>query len=295
MGVLNAETVASATRNFRALFFQSLEKSAQRELLQLLAMVLPSTKPIEVYKWLGALPQMKEWIGERQLAGLAKHGFEIENKKWANGIKVLADEIEDDEIGQVHPRIASLADEAARHQVKLVVALASAGFTGTAFDGKTFYATDHAFGSNKLTDALSSTAYGSARVLMHNIKDENGRKLGLRATHLLYPPALEATAKEILEAEYIATATGVETNIWAGTVKGVMLDLDTDTEWHLVDLSKPLKPFISQQRRAVRFRARDQVNDSNVFDYDEFRYGADYRGNAGYGLPHLAVGSTGAG
>lgn len=61
--------------------------------------------------------------------------------------------------------------------------------------------------------------------------------------------------------------------------------------WFLIDVSRVLKPIILQKRKDFEFVARDRVTDENVFDLREFRYGADARGNVGFGFWQFAWGS----
>lgn len=63
------------------------------------------------------------------------------------------------------------------------------------------------------------------------------------------------------------------------------------TPWFLLDVSKPVKPFIFQKRREYQFVAMDRVDDEGVFMRREFRYGVDARANAGYALWQLAYAS----
>lgn len=61
--------------------------------------------------------------------------------------------------------------------------------------------------------------------------------------------------------------------------------------WYLLDTSKPVKPLIFQKRREYNFVSKTQLTDDNVFDLNEFVYGADARVNAGVGLWQLAYAS----
>lgn len=66
------------------------------------------------------------------------------------------------------------------------------------------------------------------------------------------------------------------------------------TPWFLLDVSKPIKPFIFQRRRDYQFVAMDKMDDEAVFNQKLYRYGVDARVNAGYGLWQLAFGSKAA-
>lgn len=65
----------------------------------------------------------------------------------------------------------------------------------------------------------------------------------------------------------------------------------TGTPWFLLDTSKVLKPMVYQKRRDYNFRAKTSLTDDNVFDRNMFVWGADGRGNVGYGLWQLAFAS----
>lgn len=61
--------------------------------------------------------------------------------------------------------------------------------------------------------------------------------------------------------------------------------------WYLLDTSRALKPIILQKRKDFQFTAKDRLEDDNVFDNNEFVYGTDARGNAGFGFWQFAWGS----
>ena len=65
----------------------------------------------------------------------------------------------------------------------------------------------------------------------------------------------------------------------------------TGTAWFLLDTSKVIKPVLYQKRRDYAFTAKTNLTDENVFNRNEFVWGADGRGNAGLGLWQLAYAS----
>lgn len=68
-------------------------------------------------------------------------------------------------------------------------------------------------------------------------------------------------------------------------------DGGSGTPWFLLCTNMPLKPLIYQERKTFDFVAKDKLTDDNVFDLNEFRYGADARSNVGYGFWQQAWGS----
>ncbi|MEO1001156.1 MAG: Mu-like prophage major head subunit gpT family protein [Pseudomonadota bacterium] len=64
--------------------------------------------------------------------------------------------------------------------------------------------------------ALTAENYAAARAAMLGMKGPKGRKLSLRPTHLIVPPALEGAAREVLLAERDAAGA---TNVWRNTAE----------------------------------------------------------------------------
>ena len=63
------------------------------------------------------------------------------------------------------------------------------------------------------------------------------------------------------------------------------------TPWFLMCTNRALKPIILQKRRDFEFVAKDRITDDTVFNNKEFQYGADARGNVGFGFWQQAYGS----
>lgn len=63
------------------------------------------------------------------------------------------------------------------------------------------------------------------------------------------------------------------------------------TAWFLLDVRRPVKPLIFQDRKPYKLVAMQDDQDEGVFTRDVFRYGVDARNNVGFGLPHLAYAS----
>lgn len=79
----------------------------------------------------------------------------------------------------------------------------------------------------------------------------------------------------------------------AGSVYSNMQD-GASAAWFLLDTRKPLKPLINQVRQEARFVSMTQPEDEQVFMKNEYRYGVDLRGNAGFGFPQMAFASKAA-
>ena len=82
MPVLNQSRLTAASKTFRAMFFNALEKgnAELQQLISLLAMEVTSTGDSESYEWLGDVPSMEEWLHDRPLQQLRAEGFLLKNK-----------------------------------------------------------------------------------------------------------------------------------------------------------------------------------------------------------------------
>lgn len=68
---------------------------------------------------------------------------------------------------------------------------------------------------------------------------------------------------------------------------------DSNPRWYMVDLSKPIKPLVYQERRAPEFVTKTSIQDENVFKREEYVWGTSMRSAVGYGLWQLAYASDG--
>ncbi len=293
--VVNQSSLESAYTGFKTIFQQAYDGAATA--VNKLAVLVPSSARQEEYKWLGQFPGLREWIGERAVKDLSVDGFIIKNRDFEATVSVDRNDLEDDAIGLYRPMFEQLGESARQHPDELIFDLLLNGFVANGFDGKTFFAVDHPNGdmsawSNRGTAVLSSTEYENARSQMMSLVNEENRPLRVTPAMLIVPPQLEAVARAILRADKSANG---ETNIWKDSADLLVAPelAANPTYWFLADSSRAAKPFIFQSRRDPQFVGLDNLQDENVFMRKEYIYGVDYRGNAGYGLPHLIFGSTG--
>jgi phage major head subunit gpT-like protein len=291
--IITQQSLRGIYVGFNTLFNKAFE--GQKPSFERIATVVPSTTDAETYAWLGDIPGMREWIGDREIQNITSSDYTIKNKDFELTVGVPRNAIEDDKIGLYTTPIQMLGEAAAQHPDELIYALLANGFTAKCYDGKAFFATDHEVGkgtvANKITDKLSLEAYIAARAMMRGFKNGKGRSLGLVPDLLVVPPALEGKAREILVAEYI---NGTK-NTMQGTAEiHVEPRLTSDEAWFLLDTKRPIKPLIYQQRKKAKFVSITNEESVNVFMQKKYIYGADSRGNAGFGFWQMAVGSDGS-
>jgi len=291
--IINPQTLRGIYVAFNTIFNKAFE--GQKPTYEKVATVVPSTSDTETYAWLGDIPGMREWIGDREIQNLSASDYTIKNKPFELTIGIDREAVEDDKIGLYNPSIQMLGESAALHPDELVYGLLASGFTAKCYDGKAFFAADHKVGkqtfSNKGTAKLSMDAYIAARAGIMSLKNSKERPLALVPDLLVVPPALEATARDILVADYI---NGTK-NTMQGTAEiHVEPRLTSDTAWFLLCTKRPIKPLIFQQRKKAKFVSKTAETDDNVFFSKKFLYGVDSRDNAGFGFWQMAYGSDGS-
>ena len=291
--IVNQANLHGLTISYSTAFNKSFD--AVKPNYQNVATVVPSSTGEQDYKWLGQIPDMREWIGEREIQSLAAYDYSIKNKKFETTIGVPRDAIEDDKYGVYAPLFSNMGESAALHPDKLVFGAMMNGFTALCYDGKPFFAEDHQVGdvtySNKGNERLSRESYKKARKAIMSIRGDQGKSLKLVPDLLVVSPALEEEARLILEADQINGTT----NVLKGTAKLLVEPMlaEHETYWFLLCTRRFLKPFIYQLREKIKFTSLTKDTDENVFMRDEYLYGATGRSNAGYAFWQMAYGSTG--
>lgn len=291
--IVNQQALQGISTGFKTLFNKVFTETQTN--WQKIATLSPSQTKEESYKWLGALPRLHEWIGDREIQNLTGSDYTIRNKDFEVTIGVDRNDIEDDSLGIYNPVISDVGQSAASFPDTLVFPLLKGGFANKCYDGNPFFFDKHPVGKSKVSNkgdkALTPAAYAEAREAMMSYKDENDNSLRLVPNLLVVPPSLEGEAKKILLSEQIDGTT----NIYRGTAE-LLVDPElagADKAWYLLCTTKPLKPLIYQERKKPAFTALTNETDENVFMKRQYLYGVHARANAGYGFWQMAFGSTG--
>ena len=126
---------------FNAAFKAGLGQAASQYLQ--IATVVPSTTGSEEYGWLGQLPGLREWIGDRVVHAIGTHGYTVKNKPFELTVGVPRTAIEDDNYGVYTPLMQEMGRAADAHPDELVFRLLKNGRTELCYDKKPFFSTTH--------------------------------------------------------------------------------------------------------------------------------------------------------
>jgi len=267
-----------------------------------IGMLVPSGGRENVYAWLDRFPRMKKWIGEKDVKALAAHGYTVVNDDFEATVEVDRNDIEDDTLGIYAPQAQSAGFSAKQLPDEIIYDLVNNGFANPCYDGQSFFSQAHVVRGQAVSNlshlpltiagqAATQKTYGAVRTAMRKITDEEGRPLNVIPNVLLVPPALEDTANALMTNERLNDGMP---NTYRGTAE-VVCDarLTSDTSWFLLDTTKPLRPFVYQQRKAPVFVQQTDPEADDVFMRKKFKFGAEARAAGGYGFWQLAYGSDG--
>jgi phage major head subunit gpT-like protein len=282
-------------------FYRRLEEAAQSAWWTRVAMRFASDQASETYRWLGMVPQVREWRGGRKVKPLRNQGFTIANKVWESTIRVDADEQRRDKTGQILVRVNELARRVATHPNKLITTLILNGETSDAYDGEPYFSATHAEGdsgtqSNTLNaavgDPLGPTgeemyeAIVAAIGRLLSFKDDEGEPLNESAreflvmvspTHL--PATLIALSSKIVNSSGNPLAGREPFRVeWVANPRLTWTD-----KFAVFRTDGESRPFIFQEELPVQMQALAEGSELEMNE-NQHQYGVKAIHECGYGF-----------
>jgi len=296
--LINTANLQALFTTYKTIFNKAY--SAVTPQYQNVAIDVNSTALVEVHGWIDEMPGMREWKGDRVIHGMKAEEWAIKNVPYELTVSVPRRNIEADSYGLYAPRFQFLGGSGAAKPDVLVFGLLPGGFTNKCFDGKAFYAANHRFGSNLLTDVLSTTSFDKAMATLLGWKKADGSPFfdGSETFTLVVGPQLRGAGRRIVVAKTVVADSGNAAidNLNEGAAKLLVTpQITSATQWFITVEKWGFKPLIFQARKRPQFVGLENPTDPNVFMRGEFVYGIDADWNASYTLPWLSIGSTGLG
>lgn len=272
-----------------------------------IAMQVESTTQTESYAWLGSVPRMRVFDGERKPVQVGNYKFSIENEEYEASMAIDLKDVDDDQTGKYAILAGQIGESSAMFPDELLYGtLLPGGFSQLAYDGQYFFDTDHAVGasgnqSNLITAKLGPTGFSAARTLFWRFKDDFGRPINTQLDLILViPPELLSTAEQLLTLRTLSN--GSENQFYQAAEIRVNPWLTDVNAWYLINKQGQVKPFVIQNRKREELAVLGQKpGDATVVNQSEAQFmrrkvyvGTYWRGAVGYGLFQKAVASTGA-
>jgi phage major head subunit gpT-like protein len=139
--IINRTNLNDLQVSYRTAFRNAF--TAGETLYKRVATVVPSTTGTEAYTWLGHLPRIREWVGERVVRSITAEGYKLTNKPFEATVEVPRTAIEDDTHALYSPLMASMGEDARVFPDELVFSMLGKGFSTNCYDGQFFFDTDH--------------------------------------------------------------------------------------------------------------------------------------------------------
>ena len=275
-----------------------------------ISMPFNSDQSSETYKWLGQVPQMREWIGGRQAKGFTENGITIINKKYESTLEFEVDDLRRDKTGQINIRIGEQARRANTHWASLLSTLILAGPSAVCYDTQYFFDDDHSEAdsgsqSNKLSITLSGlpcNVHGVAAApsieemqqciirgvsAIIGFKDNQGEPMNEDANSFLVMvpislwqvalaaialPNIAANVNNVLQTAKFILNVAPNARLAAWTDRFAIFRTDAD-----------VKAFIRQEEVPITMSAKAEGSEYE-FDFDKHQYGIKAQRNVGFGF-----------
>jgi len=139
--IINSANLASLRVGFSAAMKRGLGQQTSQSAR--VATTVPSSNKEQKYGWLGKIPNVREWLGDRVVQNISESDYAIAEKKWELTIGVDRDDIETDNLGLYTPLFEEMGASTIAKPEQLVWDLLKAGFATECYDGQFFFDSDH--------------------------------------------------------------------------------------------------------------------------------------------------------
>lgn len=298
------------SRAIRGMYFQELEISSSADWLDAVSNEFDSDQASEEYPFLGQVPTMQLWKGERKTKVLRDDKFVIINDHFESTMRIEDSQRRRDKTKQLETRISEHVRRGDSHWSALLATLIINGESTNGFDGEYFFDVDHNWGdgdqSNDIDANISdypvsttgSTTSPSAEeanfAVMAGIRqlvsftDDQGEPVNEDANEfmVLCPLSLEpAITSGVTNPKGTGLAEQFERrNI---KVKGLARLSTWTDKFVVIRTDSFIKPWIRQQETDLRVSSLAEDSDFHFMN-DAFLFGIDAWRQVGYGRWDLA-------
>jgi phage major head subunit gpT-like protein len=139
--LVNAANLDTLRVGYSTLFAAGLAQAEPQ--YQRITTVVPASTKEQKYGWLGKVPNVREWIGPRQIQNLMQSDYSIKEKALELTMSVDKDDIETDNLGIYGPLFTEMGMATGAQWDMMVFAQLASGFATNCYDGQFFFDTDH--------------------------------------------------------------------------------------------------------------------------------------------------------
>jgi len=318
--LLNRQNVDFLFTQLGADFTLGMNTVQAQMLLPKLATTIKSDTKKEFHSWMKQIPQMREWIGDRQEANLDVDALTITNRKFESTIEIEREDFEDARDFVAFSGFSNVsrtmgADATLTQDRILIDTLLGAATVGKWSDSDYYCSASRKFGANTIGNYVT-TAYdaaGSALTAAYSTITSyighNGKPLFVRPRYILHGPSLRVKVQQSLSAYGALLAANASTYV-GGQISNPNANLvepietpwlvnnyvdmtgttwtNAGTYWYILsEIVGGMRGLIYQDRIAPELQnARlDLANSDYVFKTDKIQFGARMRGAGFIAMP----------
>jgi phage major head subunit gpT-like protein len=259
--------------------FLTAVKTESPQWSRIAQMITMDAKSIDLVD-LGDSPMPTEAIGSSEMQDYIEKKITIQPKNWEIVVSISHNAVMDDKTGTLESRVRGAGLNFNKHMNKLVFQALDAGDAATyglCYDGKNFFANDHAdpgadyqtAQDNLFGLALTIDNFETVKVATGMFMDDRGEYKGYMHDLLVVPPAYERIAAQICNNPDAYDTGNREANPYSGKVNYIVDPRMASTAWALVASSEAIKPILLPMREQPNLQAA-------WFDPNHGKDGGDY-------------------
>lgn len=311
-----------SSRAVQGQFYRRLEETLSNSWYSRVIFNNTSDQQHEEYRFLDAVPAVREWTGQHAPSKLSSKFIRITNRKFETSVNIPSDDFRRDKTGQIVARINEMAQRfplfIEQTITNYLISGTSSTTYGAAYDGQAFFSASHSEGAsgtlknlltssevpslnvgtaNAPTEAEMSQALLNTIMYMYNYKDDKGMPINGTAREFVVVVPLNLAGAALGGVFNATFAQGVSNPLAALNARGWRIDvqpsqlLTTDTEFYVLRADGNTKPLIVQQEVGVMFDSLVSGSEYEIQNKQHL-YTATWDGGFGYGQWQHAVKAT---
>jgi len=302
MKLLDRGKLEAAYITYSTIFDQELVNT--KVIYPEIATVISNAGPVNQFNWLGDVPTMQKWLGMRIINRLRAEKHTLVTDWYANGIELDYDDLAEDKLGIVRPRIADLAKMGPKKIDAITIDMYTNGFggtLGTTYDGQYLFDVDHtADGAGQGVSQsnyagavpLTSASYNAAIAQMMGFVGTNGEPLEITPKTILVGIGNQLAVRQLLQAQYGAAGA---TNVDAGTSQAIVNARIAGAKknyWFLIATDHSVRPVLVGVEVPPMFAELSGWEQYHVFMHRAIMAGAHMKVGFAYGMWQCAIGAN---
>jgi len=220
-------------RSFRAWYQEGLEGPSEFAWVERIATRVDSDQPMEDFRWLGQVPAVAEFTGNRRESTPREQSHIVEVKVFDLTQSFKQDDINDGKFGMIERKVRAMPKRGRQHRASLLTDYIEAGggtTLGTTYLGGALYSDSHSEGAsgtldNNLAYTVASTSAPTAAEMegiinaqtqnYYTMKDDEAQPLNedMGSVTVMVPVKYRNAAKTALGAEVIVEGGASRTSL----------------------------------------------------------------------------------